>query len=54
MTETKPVAKRDYGKKRPKVPAFARYQGTSAWRSDKRKVRAYALHLAREAEKAAQ
>ena len=49
MTEGKPETTRDYGKKRPKVPAFARYAGTSAWRKDKRKVRAYAMHLARAA-----
>lgn len=36
----------DYGRSRPKVPAFARYEGTSAWRKDRRRVRAYALHLA--------
>lgn len=46
MTETKPGAKRDYGRKRPKVPAFARYEGTSAWRKDRRKVRAFARHVA--------
>ncbi len=43
-TAPKPV--RDYGRARPKVPAFARYEGTSAWRKDRRRVRAYALHLA--------
>ena len=31
---------------RPKVPPFARYQGTSAWRKDRRRVRAYALFQA--------
>lgn len=41
MTTTKPrpVA-------RPKVEPFARYKGTSAWRKYRRKVRAYAWHLA--------
>ena len=34
-----------FGKPRPKVPAFARYKGTSAWRKDRKRVRAYALHL---------
>lgn len=33
---------------RPKVPPFARYPGTSAWRSDKRRVRAYAMYLAKQ------
>ncbi len=27
---------------RQKVPAFARYEGTSAWRKDRKRVRAYA------------
>lgn len=27
---------------RPKVPAFARYEGTSAWRKHRRKARAFA------------
>lgn len=27
---------------RQKVPPFARYKGTSAWRKDRRRVRAYA------------
>ncbi len=31
---------------RQKVPAFARYKGTSAWRKDRRRVRAYALFRA--------
>lgn len=31
-----------FGKKRPKVPPFARYKGTSAWRKDRRRVREYA------------
>lgn len=35
-------AKRRYGAPRQKVPPFARYKGTSAWRKDRRRVRAYA------------
>ncbi len=31
---------------RPKVPAFARYEGTSVWRSDRKRVKAYAMHKA--------
>ncbi len=31
---------------RPKVAPFARYKGTSAWRKDRKRVRAYALFLA--------
>ncbi len=31
---------------RQKVPAFARYEGTSAWKKDRKRVRAYALHKA--------
>ena len=31
---------------RPKVAPFARYRGTSAWRKDRKRVRAYALFLA--------
>ena len=47
MTDTaSTAAPKNYGKKRPKVPAFARYQGTSAWRSNKRRVREYYAHLA--------
>lgn len=33
---------------RQKVPPFARYKGTSAWRKDRRRVRAYALFRAAE------
>lgn len=32
--------------KRQKVPAFARYEGTSAWHKDRRRMRAYALFKA--------
>ncbi len=35
-------AKRRYGAPRQKVPPFARYEGTSAWHKDRRRVRAYA------------
>ena len=31
-----------YGPSRQKVPAFARYEGTSAWRKYRRRVREYA------------
>jgi hypothetical protein len=31
---------------RPKVPPFARYRGTSVWRKDRKRARAYALYLA--------
>ena len=37
---------RTYPAARPKVPPFARYKGTSAWRKNKRRVKAYALYLA--------
>ncbi len=37
------TSKKDrYGSPRPKVPAFARYEGTSAFRKDRRRARAYA------------
>ncbi len=52
MTDTKPAgakkADRAYAARRPKAPAFARYEGTSAWRKDRRKVRAYAMFKAAE------
>ena len=41
---TKAIDPRD--KRRPKVPAFARYQGTSVWRSNRRRVREYARFVA--------
>lgn len=43
---------RPYRTARQKVPPFARYEGTSAWRKDRRRVRAYARFRA--AEKAKQ
>ena len=41
-----PTAKSRFGAPRPKVPPFARFKGTSAWRKDRRRARAYAQHLA--------
>ena len=38
---------------RQKVPDFARYEGTSCWRKDKRRVRAYAWFKAWEKKKLA-
>ena len=35
-----------FGTTRPKVAPFSRYRGTSAWRHDKVRVRAYYAHLA--------
>ncbi len=35
-------AARRFGASRPKVPPFARYEGTSAWRKNRRRVREYA------------
>jgi hypothetical protein len=43
-TPSRPAGR--YGAPRPKVAPFARYKGTSAWRKDRRKVRAYALFRA--------
>ena len=39
-------AKGRYGAPRPKVPPFARYVGTSAWRKNRRRVRVYAAFRA--------
>ena len=50
---TKQTKTERYGAKRPKVPAFARYEGTSVWRSNKKRVRAFYLFKASQAEKAA-
>ena len=41
-TPAQPGAARRFSAARPKVPPFARYEGTSAWRKDRRRVRAYA------------
>ncbi len=35
---------------RQKVPPFARYEGTSAWRKDRRRARAYARFRAAESQ----
>ena len=35
-------ATRRFGAGRPEVAPFARFEGTSAWRKDRRRVRAYA------------
>ncbi len=37
---------RGFAAPRQKVPAFARYEGTSAWRKDRRRAREYALFRA--------
>ncbi len=42
MSETKTPAPPRRPGARQKVPAFARYEGTSAWHKDRRRVRAYA------------
>lgn len=39
-------AARHYGAPRQKVPPFARYEGTSAWRKNRRRAREYARFLA--------
>jgi hypothetical protein len=49
MNDTPAPAKRTYGPSRKKVPAFARYVGTSAFRKDRRRVRAYAMFKAAQA-----
>ena len=41
-TPTPAPAKRTYPARRQKVPAFARYQGTSAWKKYRLRARAYA------------
>jgi hypothetical protein len=43
-TSPEPKDRRDAS--RPKVPPFARYRGTSVWRKDRKRARAYALYLA--------
>ena len=47
-TATPDLAKaaRPVGAPRQKVPPFARYKGTSAWRKDRRRAREYARYLA--------
>ncbi len=55
MTDTTspsaPKAGKSYAAARPKVPAFARYKGTSAWRKNPRRIRAYAAFLAASGDK---
>lgn len=41
-TSSLPKTARRQGAPRQKVPAFARYEGTSAWRKDRKRVREYA------------
>ncbi len=43
MSDTKTPAPPRRPAARQKVPAFARYEGTSAWHKDRRRMRAYAL-----------
>ena len=45
-TPTPAPTERRFALARPKVPAFARYKGTSAWRNDRRRVKAYNLFRA--------
>ena len=45
-TPNHPAAERRFALARPKVPPFARYKGTSAWRKDRRRVKAYNLFRA--------
>ena len=45
-TSDTPKITRSYGAPRQKVPPFARYKGTSAWRKDRRRGREYARYLA--------
>ena len=55
MDNTSPPASAETPhRKRPKVPPFARYEGTSAWRKDRRRVKAYNLFRAAEKRKDAQ
>ena len=52
MNDKSPQSKTErYGTPRQKVPAFARYEGTSAFRIDRRRAREYARFKA--AQKAA-
>ena len=50
-----PTPTKTYAKSRPKVPAFARFEGTSAWKKDRNRARAYARFKAqtRQADRAA-
>ena len=44
MSETPPPSEtaRSYRAARPKVPPFARFEGTSAWKKERRRAREYA------------
>ncbi len=46
MSTTRTETDERFRAARPKVAPFARYKGTSAWRKDRRRVRAYARYLA--------
>jgi hypothetical protein len=43
---TAPASAKNYAAARPKVPPFARFKGTSAWKKYSRRARMYAAHLA--------
>lgn len=45
-TPTPAEALKRFASPRQKVPPFARYKGTSAWRSNKRRVREHAAYQA--------
>ena len=42
---------KSYAAARQKVPPFARYKGTSAWRKNRRRARVYAAFLANMSER---
>ena len=48
-TPTTTSTKAGYARKRPKVPPFARFKGTSVWKQFKRRARAYARYKATQA-----
>lgn len=52
-TARRPKYPTRFGTTRPKVEPFARYRGTSAWRHNKIRVRAYYQYLAAKAQQAA-
>ena len=47
-TPSLPEPAHRYGTPRQKVPPFARFKGTSAWRKDRRRAREYARFRAAE------
>ena len=47
-TPALPEPERRFAVARPKVPPFARFKGTSAWRKDRRRAREYARFRAAE------